>query len=626
MLIPHPPNRIEPSLLVRPRPYRTEGPRGYLLRLAESNWLSFNDLTLQGILFDYRTLETQRLLPDVLLDPDLHRHVKMVSESLKLQKRAWNLRYCRFCPLCLRQDAHWRAGWEIMFHDACPIHGVWLIDRCSSCGTDISWQRNSLIRCQCGADLRMEQANSCPENVRGLSNTLLSKLLDSDCEYPIPLSKTDLEQSQRLIRYLGTYMHTESGRNPLKIHSCGLLSNSWPLTTLASEIIFDWPASFSSALDKIQADASGNDKRRIGGVFGQAYHYIYKSLKELPFEPVRHAFEIWMAASWKGSLAKRNKRLAEKVLENAEWIPATLARETLGISHQRLVLLIKEEGLDAVIDVTASGRKFTMVRRDQLHGIRDRLDGFIDMAKAGELLGFTKKRMRQLLRMLFPYARKSNINPSAKWQVPRHEVEHLVQIGSELKKVNIPDEGCVSLGHILKYWNWAVEDIHALIEAVKMGDIKPEGQLTSTAGITRWIFLEPQVKAWRAQRDQGLGSWVTVKQLCKMLNVHHDVAYGLVKDYFANGEAIRLPGKGFQIKRSEVERFQAEFVFGTEVAAVLGVSPRKAKAILAEHHIKPVSGPDIDHIRQLIYLRDATLEAVILKLTKPGETEELILS
>lgn len=610
------------TLLVRPHPFRTEGPKGYLFRVAEANWFHPREISNLGLMYDHAMLQVHGLLPSEVMDPRLHQFVSAISTWLQTPK-VWNHRHVRFCPLCLTEDAHWRVGWELLFHDACPQHGVWLVDQCSSCGEKVSWDRDSLLRCQCGSDLRAETVSQCPDNVRHLSEILRRKLVPVDQDFSEPLVKTNLEQTQRLVRYIGTYMNPVSGRNPLKIQQAGSISASWPVTSLAAEILMDWPNAFHQSLQKIQNEVSPEESRRIGSVFGRAYHYLYRGLPEAAFNPVRQVFEEWLSYSWRGGLAKRNRRLALLLLDRATWIPASLARENLGISHQRLLHLIREGMIEGEIFLSQAGRKFVMVRRDQLDLARANLNGFMDMKTAGSALGINKARMRQILQMLFPGAKKTGHSVSMPWSVSRMEVEGLLEISSRLSRVFIPDEGHVSLSHIFRYWAWTADEIVSLIDAVRYGELAPTHYLEGGAGINGWIFPENILKAWRERSIQGYGTWLTIPQMAKKLSIKEQVAYALVNNHFIDAEALhKQPRMGKRVHRTEIEKFQLTYIFCTEIKQQLGVSSAKVIPLLKKHNIHPISGPSIDGLRQVLYLRSEELVKAVDSMT-PGRGNEL---
>lgn len=612
----HKPVPKQSLLLVRPHPYRNEGPKGYLLRLAEANWMPVRELYSVGLMYEPSILMNEGLLPLEELDSELHRKVTYFSHLLFSKKRIWNHQHARFCPHCLADDAFWRVEWETLFHDACFKHGTWLVDQCTSCGCSISWERESVVRCQCGADLRAEQTSDCPEAVRLLSQLLNHKINPTHhSKHTLsPFTDTNIEQTQRIIRYLGTYMNLVAGKNPLKIQSAGLMSNSWSVTTLAAEIISNWPDAFYQSLDNIQREVAA-DKPTLSSVFGHAYHYLYKGFKGAAFSEIKDAFETWLSASWKGGIAKRNKRLATVILEKASWIPANLACEMLGVSHQRLAYLIREGTIEGETYLSEKGRKFVMVRRDNLELVKQNLSGEIDMKTAGTLLGLNKKRMRQMLRLIFNEARKTGTAVSAPWTVSRFEINKLLSLADAFPKVSIPDEGCVSLSHILRYWAWTTEDLAALIHSVQTSELIPENLLDGAVGISGWIFSENILKTWKAKSQQGFGVWLTVDQAAKLIGIKQQVAYELVHMNLIKAELMhRQPKGGSRIRRTEIEKFKEDYIFATEVGHKLGISPRKAVSILQKRLIYPISGPGIDDGRQVLFSRTNAIEQLFIEV------------
>lgn len=609
-------NSQQNTLLMRPSPFRNEGPKGYMLRLAEANWMPLRELQMIGLMYEYQTLQIEGLMPPKEIDPELHQSVEYYSALLYRKERVWNHKIPRYCPCCLSEDLYWRAEWELFFHDACSTHGTWLIDQCSSCGNKLTWDRDSIGRCKCGADLRAEVASSCPDSVRDLSKILRLKInrINRDDFIKAPLTNTDIEQTQRVIRYFGTYMSEAADKNPLKVKQVAQLSRSWPITSLAAEILTNWPNAFHNSLTKIQNKNVAEDKPTFNKVFGHLYHYLYRGLTGSAFEEVRDGFEIWLGQSWRGGLAKRNKRLTDFVMEKATWIPGNLACDKLGISSQRLKNLIREEAVEGECYITDSGREFVMVRRESIDLVKQNLSGEIDMTVARSLLGLGKKRTRQLFRMIFPQARKIGPHSSSPWTVSRFEVNKLLEINTNIPKVCIPDEDCVSLAHILRYWAWTVGDIAGLVNAVRTQELSPVNILEGVAGISAWVFPEKTLKAWREASLQGFGVWLTISQAAKVLGMHEQSAYDAVKLNLLNSELLhRQPRGGKRIRRTEVDRFKSTYILASELAHRLGVSPRKAIQILAEQSITPVSGPLIDQGRQVIFLRTSAIEQLILE-------------
>ena len=595
----------DPDLLLRPMPGRTEGPQGYLLRLAEENCMSLHELKQLGVRYDPVWLARNRLLPDEALDPDLHAHVHRMCDLVLDKGRVWNQRYARHCPGCLAKEPAWRASWELLFHDCCPDHGVWLVDRCSSCGQMINWRRDSLLRCQCGSDLRQELPGEAPESLchlaRILEARLLGRMIDDE---PHVLAGLDLEQVQRLVRYLGGYMNPVFGPKPLKLRNASSLQASWPVSSLAAEILAQWPQAFHACWSRMQDQVEG-DRLGLKEIFRRAHYYLYKGLWESAFRPVRDSFEIWLSEHWKFGLSKRN-RLAETLLANAQWIPAQVAANQIGFSTKKLRTMVNEGFLDGQESVSTTGRRFMVVRRDQLDAVIAQLENEITMAMATAMLGIGKIRLRRILKLLFPSARRTAAG-ALPWCVPRNEVELLLALADGLPRISIPEEDQVALAHVLRFWTWTTEQVVTLIDAVKRGQMRPLSFWEGGKGITGWVFDKAQLKAWLASLTKGNVAWLTVPQMAESLGIKQQVAYWLCQNGYMFAEKLgswsgsRGKHLGSRIRVEEVERFRSEYVFGRDIASALHTSSRRTARLLAEHSIFPIRGHTAIPPRMLIY-------------------------
>lgn len=602
-----------PDLLVRPLSKANEGPHGYLLRLAEANLLSVYDLSRMGIQYEVGSLQRQRLLPSEEAEPAVYQHMIRMAGLLKDKQRIWNLRSCRFCPRCLEESPSWRAAWELYFFDACPRHGNWLLDRCFH--GPLSWSRSSLLHSQSGIDLRQLETREAPASVCRLSAMLEGKLLDQEeIEPPSPFRALDVDQTQRLIRYLGAYMGSRSGARPMKLRCANELDVSWQATSLAAEIIFDWPRVFHAALSRLQTFSAG-EKLGLMGMFRHAYVYIYKGFPEANFAPVREAFESWLAEHWKGGLARRNRRLNDELLKSVRWIPGNVAAAELGVSAARLKFLVKEGMLDGQESISSTGRSFMVVRRDQLEEIRARLEDEMPMNEAAGLLGMSRERTRQVLRLMFPFARRINDKIHMPWCVPRGEVEALLKLGSDLPVCSYIGDQRVSLGHLFKYWCWSSAEVVLLIQSIRAGTVQLVALVKGAVGISRWVFDVSELKAFQENCGVSLADSLSVPEMAQMLGVKQEVAYWLVRHRFIRSEkAGRFSSAG--VRREDIEDFRRQHVFGRDLATFLGRSAKKTMMLLAERGVHPLLVEGADACRQLIYRLDPPLRDFLAETGK----------
>lgn len=614
---------FQPDLLIRPTIRRIEGPRGYLMRLAEANNMSFTELHKLSTKLDPAWLERNRLIPDEVQEPELHAHVLRMVWLVQTEKHIWNHQQARYCPLCLKDEPIWRASWEILFHDVCPHHGTWLIDQCHACHAPLTWPRRSLMQCQCGADLRSANPGNAPVSMRRLASILEARLLNARVlGEKAPLAGLTLRQVQRLIHYLGCHMDPFTERKPMMRGNMGSLSKSWPITSMAAEIVVQWPTAFHACLSKIQA-AMPDEKAGLKDVFKQTYVYAYTWLADKEFAPVREAFELWAAEYWQGGLSRRNKRFPVEILQEVKWVPIRVAAQTTGVSMNQLRRLISHREIDAKESISETGRRFWMVRRDQLPAIEKDLGNQIPMEVAIALLGITKNRMRKIIRDLFPAITRAERDLGRPWRISKHEIDDLLKVGDDLEVISEMMENQVSFVHILKYWEWASAEIIELIRASQANTVRPIAKLEEGKGIAAWVFDRRQLDVWRTSIHKGPSPWLNVLEVAKEMCIHQEVAYWLAKNDYLRCERVGF-GQAFRyrVHRKDMDALRGKIIFATEVAELLGCSARRAADILNQRGILPLErvhpgGP----CRQRIYWRAAALERLVDELSgKPALT------
>ncbi|CAM4081244.1 helix-turn-helix domain-containing protein [Bordetella pseudohinzii] len=605
------------GLLFKTPPFRTEGAGGYLLRLDDSNKLQVRDLAELGVAFDTAALFRQGLIPAQGIDPELWSWIDHVSELRSSKLRVWNVKYSRFCPECLREEPTWLAEWELCYYDACVKHKVWMVDLCSSCGECVSWGRPQMLRCKCGADLRSEPTSEAPSGVINLAAALASKL--SDRRKPLcdlkPLRHLDLDQSQRLVRFLGTHLDPGGMRKTAKIHNAARMEMSWPVSSVAAAILGDWPKAFHDQLSAIQKMAA-NKKQGLSKTFERTYRYIYRGLPPTVYRDVHAAFEQWVAEFWRGGVARRNRRLADTLISQVQWTSAKAAAHRLGVTQGRIRRLVAEGILDGDESVSSAGRRFLMVRLDQVSALSSAEFTEMDLTTATEQLGLGKIRLRELVRLLFPNAyRAPSQKGSTQWRIRRGDVDAYLAIGLGLPEITVPEESQVSLSHVLRYWTWSDDEVVELVEAVRDGTLVLEGLLPEGTGLARWTFDRKTLQLWRQQRTPALANWFSIPKVAELLGMNQEAAYWLVRHGFLKAEPL-MPkrGCGARVTRSEVERFRQDYVFATEIAEALKTRSTKVVRTLAEMGMNPASSRGLEKCGKVFYARTREIEDWLVTL------------
>lgn len=598
------------SLLIRPQLTLGEGPQGFLFRLAEANGLGLATLIDLGVYFDAHVLKRLGFFPSQSLE--VSPYAKALECELVLNLNSWNRTAPRFCPECLREKGYWRFGWEILFFDACPVHHAWLMDRCPTCNQYLSWKRPELLRCACGAWLASHSLTRCPDSVARLSEALAHCIEPKEGEAPISITQPmQVGQLQRLVRLLGAYGDPFAMPKPQKILGTVRLDVSWHLTSLAAEIIDQWPQSFFSMLSQMNDDPSTLGAGRLRGRFGHFYSLLYRGLPEPEFDFLRHAFEEFVSEHWRGSFGGHNRWMVERLPKKLAWIPAKHARQILGVSQRRLQTLIATGVMSSELRHGQSGRSFLFIRRADVEAMADRTtESVVDLVTAASLLGLKKRRAALVIPLLMPGVRKFG-QARCIWEIPRALVDRILSIGHALPVRPPLQAEEITLGHVIRYWPWSDDSLANCLEACLKSDLLPIAYAQGTQGISGLVFPLSELKEWHASRAKNLVSY-SIQEVADCLSIKQEVAYFLVRKKLLKAEPTKVGRKMMsRISAQDLVAFGDRYVFGRDLAAELEISPKAASEKLARLGVRAVAGPGIDGCRQLLFARGENLNTAM---------------
>jgi len=573
------------TLLLMPDPWAHEGPAGYRLRLAEANlmpqtWLDVDVYALDG--------------GGVVKSPMFQRW-----RALRADGTAWVNRRARWCSNCLEASASSRIGWELLFADACAACGYWLLDVCSACGEAVTWQRDTLLHCPCGAALAGQPARSAPAALVRLSQTLEQLALwQTHCELT-PLRGLSVAQSQRLVRVLGAYGGIRHQRAPQKISGVDTLDVSWTITTVAAEVLGQWPAAFDRFLSR-QGAKSPSQTGRMSGVFGGFYRALYKGLKEPEFDWVRQSFEEFIAEHWVGALGRRNRRMPEAVLSRLAWMPGPEAARKIGVSGTRLQYLIDTSAVRALTRISAAGRTFVMVRREDIDSIGHEDFAPLTLAQASMQLGIKRQRLGRLLPLICPEATKVTLQGTP-WLIPRPWVDGWLSMMEQLPVCQDMPSCMVTLDHVLRYGPLGDGAVAQLLLDISTGVLTPHARSTAHQGVVGVIIDQREV----ASRVQAAGAnRMSVVQASEHLGVKQEVAYALIRLGLLEADETRMGRRIVAtLSADQLQRFHSNCVFASELARACGRSPKAVVAALAAEGVIEIAGPNRGNCRQVVFAR-----------------------
>lgn len=171
------------------------------------------------------------------------------------------------------------------------------------------------------------------------------------------------------------------------------------MTTFSAAILAEWPTAFQARFTALQDLNTGDAKIGLSKMFRRAYSHLYRGLKEPEFNRRRAGFQ--------------QPRL----------------RHCWGYEQKRIRHLVTQGLLDGSESVSHTGRRFLIVRRDQVEALDQRDISEVNLSTAMVLLVLGKARLRELVRLLFPTAyRPASEHGYPPWRINRTEVETYLEI------------------------------------------------------------------------------------------------------------------------------------------------------------------------------------------------------
>ncbi|OGB35321.1 MAG: hypothetical protein A3F78_11765 [Burkholderiales bacterium RIFCSPLOWO2_12_FULL_61_40] len=392
---------------------------------------------------------------------------------------------------------------------------------------------------------------------------------------------------------------------PQKVSQVDTLPVSWPIVSIAAEILNSWPTGISSFLKRLHAQGCVDQKGKLPKAFGGFYSALYRGFKEVEFDFLRTAFENYVAEHWAGAIGKRNRRLDIRVLNSLAWIPANHACQILGVSRRRLNGLIEKERLQADRRITAGNRIFIVVKRSEVQNLALTLDDGVPLSDVARRLGFKKQRLLSLLPIICPQAEKLG-EQGCPWAIPITWLEGWEAQIQSYTCVALVDSESVSLGHLLRYWPWTDGQIGHLLTDILNSKIVPVGRLESINGIGSLILETSQLKTWFSGKQKVPCSELTIPEVSLRIGVKQEVAYALVRIGLLQ-TAMRKIGRRTEqrVPTDALKNFERQYVFGRDIAQTLGRSSRSITAFLASEGVEPIAGPAINKCRQILFERDS---------------------
>lgn len=603
------------SFRIVPMPWDREGPRHYLARLAFANRVSMSTLRKRKVSYHESIFGKYfKTYP-----PSLVEAIRSVQTNLVVHSGYWIRHHSRFCPECLRDDVpHHTLNWEIRFADACTKHRCWLLDHCS-CGRMTETNEVVARRCTCGISLGSLTTVIAPDAVVHLCE-LLSDTAIRDPAYEVEISRQAKSLSelrfydlQNLTRIFGLYADPNAGRCLTGQQRFERNDESWPIVSVAAEILYQWPNGFHKALRWLHTYNDDEEStHRYVAFFGRLYLQLFNTLKGYAYDFLRRPFEEYVVQHWPQIPRLGNRRSVAD--ENSKWISVYEVEQRLRVTRNVLMRIIDSENLEVQIRVVKqSGALRMLIRRDSFETLATTIGRRCTLSAAANQLGIAERRLARIATRILPDVRRYLVEHTRmRWRVSVKDLEAILAAGDDVPFTERVESEQITLADALQYLNLSDDCLaHVLARAQSAKQCRPISRVTGVQGAAGWVFKRSYLKSVIAKlggsADERIATSMTLPALAIHWNVKQQVIYGLLKAKAFDAFKVNYKTyRGYLVSSSAVERFENDFVMARALALEKRTSSRFIATELKTLGFSPAYGPD-NGCRQLFYRRTAEL-------------------
>ncbi|KAF7963944.1 hypothetical protein AWV80_04100 [Cupriavidus sp. UYMU48A] len=173
----------------------------------------------------------------------------------------------------------------------------------------------------------------------------------------------------------------------------------------------------------------------------------------------------------------------------------------------------------------------------------------------------------------------------------------------------------VSVTQLAKYTIASAASFVSLISSIQTGELSVWVPPGSKQELGKWRLSKDDLVKWRAVAEEVGASRLSVDDVAVQLGVKQEVAYALVRARLLPATVDSAGRRVAQwVDIHALSEFRAQYILGTELAALARTSPKQMAQRLKACGIQPIAGPASAPIfcRQYVWQRTpAVLSAAV---------------
>lgn len=549
-------------LSFRPAPHADESFNGYLMRLAEENFLGSSTRLFQQVGIRYKAryseVEVKTLAEAYGFDQD--------EVELAAFKSVWgglkNARFLRsaqvpVCPYCLREQAYIRQAWNHVLVTACPIHRILLLAQCPECEAPITPGRGGYRSCSCScefADVKAPPADAASLFVATLLGGHAGVSLAGFVDLP-----DDIES---FLLFLANLDFEIPHRKNAPINWVRALEINHAAYAFAEDL----PARFRTfVLNRVHAANKLESSRFIANL-GRWYFELNHTFAAEAYRPMREVAYRVLLEHAQAPINRKMKQMGADLLGLKSTYTAAEAARELGSSADRIVALVKSGQLKGVM-LQGGANEYCLVARAEVEARKQAAAGFVSGKDLLKILGIGRRVRDRLLEVGLLTAAPAGQRPLfAKGDFRSAEADALLarlRLGAQRPH----GDGLIMLDEISGK-RFSNQQTGELLRKIFAGEIKPVARLPAVHGLKAFCFDEEVIMA--AVKTAPRSIELTVIELTKITGWKHETIKSWIEQGFLPSR--REPGSKRRtfVALADLLSFLSNYVVAGDAADRLG--------------------------------------------------------
>lgn len=569
-------------LTFKPPMEQDESVGGYILRLAENNFLSSPSRLLQPAsirlkaayrpgelksLAAFHELDEEALLGKTAFDS----LASSLPDGYFARKSAIPV-----CPACLADNPYVRQAWHHELITVCATHRSELIDQCPACQAPLDLSRSMVSYCKCGFCLA--EAIAAPAQDADL---LVAEVLTKKSNGFVAAWESLPTDVDQFLFYLANL----SLQPPHRKNAAISFERAKQINRASYKIASDLQPNFRAFVRDKVAIANSLASGRFIKNLGTWYKHFLNEFSGSEYEELRNEIYGVLINEANAPINRKMKQIGASMLALKSCLTGTEAARALGSSGERISSLVREGKLKGSI-VKGVSNEFCLVDRNHVETEKALSLAFLDGKEVIKRLNTTRSvRDRLLTSGVLRRVQERDKPLFAKGDYRIVEVDALVE-RLENTLIERRCESTVSLTDISGK-RFTCDQAHELYRLIFDGSLAPVSRLPDVPGLSGFQFDLGQLKAavWVAKEDLGF----TITDLTKVSPWKHESIKSWIDAGLLQCRRTQAGGKEkITISLTNLIDFLSRYAVAADAAARLNsksvwiTSALKAKAVLVE--------------------------------------------